>query len=57
MVRVNRNSYNLLRYAVWHGGKWYLRRRRPSARTSALAGVAAFSVLAATMLLARRLLN
>jgi hypothetical protein len=57
MVGVNGTGYKLLGYAVWRGGKWYLRRRLPSARTSAAAGVAAFSVLAAGALLARRHLS
>jgi hypothetical protein len=57
MVRVNGNGYKLLGYAVWRGGKWYLRRRLPSARTSAVAGVAGLSALAVAVLLARRLLG
>jgi hypothetical protein len=57
MVRVNGNGYKLLGYAVWRGGKWYLRRRLPSARTSAVAGVAGLSALAVAVLLARRLLS
>jgi hypothetical protein len=35
------NGYKLLGYAVWHGGKWYLRRRLPSPRILAIAGLAA----------------
>ncbi len=57
MVRVNGNGYKLLGYAVWRGGKWYLRRRLPSARTAAVAGVAGLSALAVAVLLARRLLS
>jgi hypothetical protein len=38
-------GYKVLGFAVWNGGKWYLRRtyrqRLPSARVSALAGLAA----------------
>jgi hypothetical protein len=34
------NGYKLLGYAVWHGGKWYLRRRLPSARILAISGLA-----------------
>jgi hypothetical protein len=56
MGRVNGNGYKLLGYAVWHGGKWYLRRRLPSPRASAAVGIASLSVLAAAVLLARRLL-
>jgi hypothetical protein len=35
------NGYKLLGYAVWHGGKWYLRRRLPSPRILAISGLAA----------------
>jgi hypothetical protein len=55
MAPVNGNGYKLLGYLVWRGGKWYLRRRLPSARTSAAAGIVAVSVLAAGVLLVRRL--
>ena len=57
MGRVNGRGYQLIGYVVWRGGKWYLRRRRPSVRTSAVTGIAAVSVLAAGALLARRLLG
>jgi hypothetical protein len=57
MVAVRENGYKLLGYVVWRGGKWYLRRKLPSARTSAAVGLAAFSVLAAAVLLARRRLG
>ncbi len=56
MSDVNGAGYKLLGYAVWHGGKWYLRRRLPPARTSAVAGIVACSALALAVLLARRLL-
>jgi hypothetical protein len=55
MADMNGSAYKLLGYAVWHGGKWYLRRRLPSARVSVAAGIGAFSVIAVTVLLARRL--
>jgi hypothetical protein len=55
IVPVNQNGYKLIGYLVWRGGKWYLRRRLPSTRTVALAGLAGVSVLAAGALLARRL--
>ena len=55
MGPVNGNGYKLLGYAVWRGGKWYLRRRLPSTRTLATAGVGGLSVLAVGVLLARRL--
>jgi hypothetical protein len=54
MVAVNGNGYKLLGYVVWQGGKWYLRRRLPSARVF---GAATFTVLAggaAAALLVRR---
>jgi hypothetical protein len=54
MLEVNGNGYKLLGYAVWHGGKWYVRRRLPSVRVSAVAGVAAVSAVAAAVLIARR---
>jgi hypothetical protein len=56
-VGVRGNGYKLLGQLVWRGGKWYLRRRLPPARTSAVAGVAAVSMLAAAVLLGRRLLG
>ncbi|MGA2319726.1 MAG: hypothetical protein ABSG95_03155 [Solirubrobacteraceae bacterium] len=51
---MNRNAYTLLGYVVWHGGKWYLRRRLPSARAVALSGAAGCALLAAAVLIARR---
>jgi hypothetical protein len=48
------SGYKLLGYAVWRGGKWYLRRRLPSARLMAAVGLGAVSALAAAALLARR---
>jgi hypothetical protein len=54
MVEMNGNGYKLLGYAVWHGGKWYLRRRLPSVRVSAITGVAAVSAVAAAVLVVRR---
>jgi len=41
------NGYKLLGYAVWHGGKWYLRRRLPSPRILVTAGLAAGAGLTA----------
>jgi hypothetical protein len=35
------NGYRVLGFAVWQGGKWYLRRRLPSPRRVLLAGLAA----------------
>jgi hypothetical protein len=48
------NGYKLLGYAVWRGGKWYLRRRLPSRRAIALTGAAASAGVSAAVLLARR---
>jgi hypothetical protein len=53
MVAMNGNGYKLLGYVVWHGGKWYLRRRLPSTRVLATAA-AALTGVAAVALLARR---
>jgi len=52
---VNANGYKLFRYVAWQGGKWYLRRKLPSRRTVAVAGLAAFSLLLAATLIGRRL--
>ncbi|HEY3959250.1 MAG TPA: hypothetical protein VGL68_01940 [Solirubrobacteraceae bacterium] len=48
------SGYRALGYAVWHGGKWYLRRRLPSARVLSVGAAAAASALAAAALIARR---
>ncbi len=48
-------GYKLLGFVVWHGGKWYLRRQLPSARTVALAGVTVAAGLLAAGVLAKRL--
>jgi hypothetical protein len=52
---MNGTGYKILGYAVWHAGKWYLRRRLPSARVAALAGTAALTAAALALLLGRRL--
>jgi hypothetical protein len=54
---VRGNGYKLLAQVLWRGGKWYLRWRMPSARTSAATGVVAVSMLAVGVLLGRRLLG
>jgi hypothetical protein len=46
--------YKLLGFAVWQGGKWYLRRRLPSRRALALSGLGGVSALAVAGLIARR---
>jgi hypothetical protein len=54
MVRMNATGYKVLGYLLWKGGKWYLRRRLPPARTLALGGLAAAGATTAIVLLARR---
>jgi hypothetical protein len=54
MTRMNATGYKVLGFMVWKGGKWYLRRRLPPARTLALRGLAAAGALMAAVLLARR---
>jgi hypothetical protein len=51
---MNGNGYRLLGFVVWRGGKWYLRRRLPSARTSVATGAVALCTVAAAVLVARR---
>ncbi len=50
----NGNGYRLLGYVVWRGGRWYLRRRLPSARRVALRGAGALGVLTLAAVLAKR---
>jgi hypothetical protein len=54
MLAMSENAYKLLGYAVWRGGKWYLRRRLPSARLAAGVGLGAFSALVLAGLIAKR---
>jgi hypothetical protein len=58
---MNGSAYKLLGYAVWHGGKWYVRRRYldrlPSARVAAVTGLAALAATAAAVTFARRALS
>jgi hypothetical protein len=49
------NAYKLLGYAVWRGGKWYLRQRLPPRRTLVLYAAGTVAALSATALIARRL--
>jgi len=55
VTRTNGNRYTLLGYVVWHGGKWYLRRRLPSARRLALTGLGAAAALTGAAALGKRL--
>jgi hypothetical protein len=54
MVVMNATTYKLLGYAVWHGGKWYLGRRLPSARSLALSSLATVGALGALAVIGRR---
>ena len=54
MERMSGTGYKVLGYVLWKGGKWYLRRRLPPARTLVLGGLAAGGALTAAVLLARR---
>jgi len=48
------NGYRLLGFAVWQGGKWYLRRRLPAPRRVLLAGLLAGAGATALAAIARR---
>jgi hypothetical protein len=48
------NGYKLLGYVVWRAGKWYLRRRLPSRRLVAGAGLALVAAGIGAAALARR---
>ena len=54
MAGMNSSGYRLLGYAVWNGGKWYLRRRLPSTRVLALSALLAGSATTAAAVLIRR---
>ncbi len=51
---MNAAGYKLIGYVVWRGGKWYLRRRLPSARTLAAAALGTVGGAAAIAVLVRR---
>ena len=61
MGQMNGSAYRLLGYAVWHGGKRYVRRRYldrlPSASLAAVTGLVALATGAAAVTFARRALN
>ena len=48
-------GYRVLGFAVWHGGKWYLRRRLPSSRALAVSALTAAAAVGGAAILARRL--
>lgn len=54
---MSRSGYQLLGFAVWHGGKWYLKRRYgwlvPSRRVAA-AGIVGAAIAAIIVADARR---
>jgi hypothetical protein len=52
---MNATAYRILGYAVWRGGKWYLRQRLPSRRSLALAGLATVGTLGAVAIVAKRI--
>jgi hypothetical protein len=54
-VPVSSNAYQLLGFAVWRAGKWYLRKRLPSRGKIALGGLAGVAVAGAGVVLVRRL--
>jgi hypothetical protein len=51
---MNGTGYKLLGFAVWRGGKWYLRRRLPSRRKIAISALGGITAVAAAGLFARR---
>jgi hypothetical protein len=52
---MNATGYRILGYAVWRGGKWYLRQRMPSRRLLALTGLATAGTLGAAAAVAKRI--
>jgi hypothetical protein len=51
---MNGTAYKLLGFAVWHGGKWYLRQRMPSPRSLLLKGLGGAGALTVAALAVRR---
>jgi hypothetical protein len=49
------NRYTLLGHLAWQGGKWYLRKRLPSARKLALGGAGGLAAVLVAAVLAKRL--
>jgi hypothetical protein len=52
---MNGNGYRILGFAVWHGGRWYLRHRFPSRRALIIGTLAAAVGAGILAVLARRL--
>jgi hypothetical protein len=57
MIVMNGTAYKLLGFLVWRGGKWYLRRRLPSARMLAAAAGTGVVAMVAAVLIARRIVG
>jgi hypothetical protein len=53
-VRVNGNGYKLLGFAVWRGGKWYVRRKLPLRRRTAAGTLGMVAAAGAVALVVRR---
>ncbi|HEY4896906.1 MAG TPA: hypothetical protein VII01_12540 [Solirubrobacteraceae bacterium] len=52
---MNGTGYKILGFAVWQGGKWYLRKRLPSSRALAVSVLSALAAVGGAAILARRL--
>jgi hypothetical protein len=52
---MNSTGYKILGFATWHGAKWYLRQRLPSARRVLLLGATATTGLIGAGIIAKRL--
>jgi hypothetical protein len=50
-------GYKLLGFAVWQGGKWYLRRRLPDAKRKVAIGGAVVAVGVGALVVQRELQN
>jgi hypothetical protein len=50
-------GYKLLGFAVWQGGKWYLRRRMPAVKRKVAIGGLALAVGAGALVAQRQLQN
>jgi hypothetical protein len=50
-------GYKLLGFAVWQGGKWYLRRRLPDAKRKVAIGGAVLAVGVGALVAQRQLQN
>ena len=48
-------GYRILGFAVWHGARWYVRRRLPSSRALLLSTLTAAAALGGAAILAKRL--